>query len=116
MKSLGVVLALSWLGIAGEVESAGLPAEVSDFLERRASCDHWRGEPGYDEGRKADIDWAICQACPGTDAELARLQTKYAANKGVMEKLSQIEPNIEPRDKAAAQRFCSKTRKPHWQK
>lgn len=116
MKHLGVVLALSWLGIAGEAESAGLPAEVSAFLERRASCDHWRGEAGYDEERKADIDWAICQACPGTDAQLAQLRTKYAANTEVMEKLSQIEPNIEPPDKAAAQRFCSKTRKPSWQK
>ena len=116
VKTLGVVvIALVPSGIVGAAETVGLPAKVAAFLERRESCDHWRGERGYDKERQADIDWAMCQACPGTDAQLARLKKKYAANKAVMQKLSEIEPNIEPEDKAAAQRFCSKTRKPKWQ-
>src|SRR6266403_1776927 len=107
LKPLSPVLALLWLGIAGAADNVGLPTEVSAFLERRESCDHWRGERGYDEERQADIDWALCRACPGTDAQLARLKKKYAANKAVMQKLSEFEPNIEPKDKVAAQRFCS---------
>src|SRR5262245_37150097 len=80
VKTLGAaVVALVLLGIAGAAESVRLPAEVAAFLERRESCDHWRGEFGYDEERQSDIDWAICQACPGTDAQLARLKKKYAA-------------------------------------
>ena len=116
MRTLGaVVIALILSGIADAAETVGLPAEVAAFLERRESCDHWRGERGYDKERQADIDWAMCQACPGTDAQLARLKKKYAADKAVMQKLSEIEPKIEPEDKTAAQGFCSKTRKSKWQ-
>jgi hypothetical protein len=92
------------------------PAEVKRFLELRESCDHWRGESGYDKERQADIEWSICQSCQGTDAELARLKKKYNANPKVMEALNDLDLEIEPKDKAEARRFCKQTRKPEWQR
>lgn len=92
------------------------PKDVSDFLARRESCDHWRSEAGYDDERAADIAWASCQACQGTDAHLARLKNQYRSNAKIMGKLDALEPKIEPDDKAAAKEFCRDTRKPNWLK
>ncbi len=91
-----------------------LPKDVANFVEDRESCDHWRGEPGTDKERQADIDWSICDACVGTDSKLAALKQKYRANKVVMAKLAEFESVIEPKDKAAVKRFCQRTRKPDW--
>ena len=109
-----VVVALafcSWF----HANAADQPVEVKKFLERRESCDHWRGESGYDTERQADIDWAICQSCQGTDAELASLKRKYKAYVDVMGSLGELEAEIEPKDKVATKRFCNGTRKPKWQ-
>jgi hypothetical protein len=92
------------------------PKEVYGFLELRKSCDHWRGEFGYDKERQADIDWSVCQSCQGTDAELARLKKKYRSNTTAMAALDELDEKIEPKDKAAARRFCKSTRKPKWEK
>ncbi len=90
------------------------PEDVTTFLLDRESCDHWRGEDGYDAERKADIDWSICASCTGTDEKLPLLKKKYRDNKSVIAKLNELEPQIEPKDKAKAKLFCSKTRKPSW--
>lgn len=92
-----------------------LPKEVQDFVTRRESCDHWRGEDGYDAERQKDIDWSLCQACTGTDAELTRLKRKYRGSVPVTQALAGFEPRIEPADKAARARFCQTTRKPDWE-
>ncbi|BCM25372.1 hypothetical protein [Methyloradius palustris] len=91
-----------------------LPTDVSSFLELRESCDHWRGEYGYDKDRQSDIDWSICQSCPGTDAKLAKLKRKYKNQESVMIKLNDLESKIESKDKAATLKFCKTTRKPEW--
>lgn len=96
-------------GLAAEQE---LPKEVSTFLEERESCDHWRGEEGYDKERRAEIDWSICQSCPGTDSKLALLKKKYRADKATMDKLAELEPRIEPNDKGATKRFCPSLKRP----
>lgn len=109
-----VVLALS-LSCGLQANAADPPTDVKKFLALRETCDHWRSESGYDKERQADIDWSVCQSCQGTDAELARLKKKYSGNPKVMETLAELEPEIEPKDKAAAKRFCKSTRKPKWQ-
>ena len=96
------------------VGASDLPKDVVKLLESRESCDHWRGEEGYDAERKADIAWAICASCTGTDEKLALLKKKYRDNKSVMDKLNELEPNVESKDKAEAKLSCSKTRKPAW--
>jgi len=107
-----LVLAAGLCGAA----PASFPRDVRDFLSMRESCDHWRGEGGYDDERKAEIAWATCESCQGTDAKLADLKRKYRTNARVIEKLSEFDPKIEPDDKAAAREFCRRTKRPEWQK
>lgn len=102
------------IGLTASAAPPPLPKDVAAFMERRDACDHWRGEAGYDAERRKDIEWSICQSCPGTDAELAKLKGKYAGNKAVMDKLSGYETEVEPKDKAAAAKACSAARKPAW--
>jgi len=99
-----------------QAEPAPFPRDVREFLASRESCDHWRGEDGYDEERKAEIAWATCEACQGTDAKLAGLKRKYRTNARIIEKLREFDPKIEPDNKVAAREFCRSTRKPEWQK
>ena len=87
---------------APALSADALPKDVSSFLQLRESCDHWRGEYGYDEERQADINWSICQACPGTDAKLAKLKRKYKSQENIIAKLNELESEIEPKDKSAA--------------
>jgi len=112
MKPRDLVKLLLLASLTSWARPPVLQKEVQTFLERRESCDHWRGEHGYDKERQKDIDWAICQSCVGTDAELARLKRKYQRTAPVMEALAPFEPRIEPADKAATARFCKSTRRP----
>mgnify|MGYP000517611529 CR=1 FL=1 len=75
---------LSTLMLVSASAQTSLPADVARYLERRESCDHWRGEDGYDAERQAYIKWATCQSCPGSDAGLATLKRKYAENPRVL--------------------------------
>jgi hypothetical protein len=114
MKFTYILPLIGSLHLSGWAAPSEFPKDVAAFLSERESCDHWRGEPGYDDERQADINWSICQSCLGTDAKLAGLKKKYRSSKLVMEKLGEFEPQIESKDKAAAKRFCSGTRKPKW--
>ena len=114
MKIFFATLLLASAQFAAAATSPTFPSDVSAFLDRRESCDHWRGEEGYDKERQADIDWSICQSCPGTDRELAGLKKKYQSNPKILKALAEFEVTIEPADKAAAKKFCSTTRKPDW--
>ena len=109
---LFILLCISYHSLAEDA----LPKDVSSFLELRESCDHWRGEYGYDKERQADINWSICQSCSGTDAKLAKLKHKYKNQENILTKLNELESEIEPKDKSAARQFCKKTRKPEWYK
>jgi len=108
------VLAFAALAIAavGSIAEPRVPEDVSRFVERRESCDHWRSEPGYDKERQAKIDWAVCQSCPGADSELAHLKMKYKSDVATLEKLSEFEPTIEPANKAEQQEFCRTAKRP----
>lgn len=56
-----------------------VPTEVFDFVGRRALCEHWSGEEGYDDDRKAQIADALTRLrCDALEADEAALQTKYA--------------------------------------
>jgi hypothetical protein len=74
-----------------------LPLDVQRFVDRRDTCDHFRGEvpdPG-DRERMAEIRELLSKYCTGTDAELAALRTRYRANGAVIEVLSAYETKIE---------------------
>lgn len=111
-KAFLAVFAISIIPALGLAAEQGIPKDVSTFMEERESCDHWRGEEGYDKERRAEIDWSICQSCVGTDSRLALLKKKYQADKTTMAKLAELEPSIEPDDKVATKRFCRGLKKP----
>jgi len=112
IKAFLAVLAVGLIPMFSRAAVVELPKEVSSFLEERENCDHWRGEEGYDKERRAEIDWSICQSCPGTDSKIVVLKMKYGADKAIMEKLAELEPKIEPDDKGATERFCRSLKKP----
>lgn len=55
------------------------PTEVFDFVGRRALCEHWGGEEGYDDDRRNQIADALTRLrCDALDADEAALQARYA--------------------------------------
>ncbi|WP_018609612.1 hypothetical protein [Uliginosibacterium gangwonense] len=76
-------------------QAAEMPKEVQTFIQRRDTCDHFRGEEGYSKARQALINRRLHQYCTGTDAQLARLKRKYAGNPEIIEKMDAYEATIE---------------------
>lgn len=109
---LTAAVLLSTLMLVSASAQTSLPADVARYLERRGSCDHWRGEDGYDAERQAYIKWATCQSCPGSDAGLATLKRKYAENPRVLAALAELEPMIEAPTAAERRAACRGVRKP----
>jgi len=91
-----ILLCSPVFGIASEQETVALPKEVASFIERRDLCDHFRGEPPYDEERRLFLLKNMVELCTGSDQELAHLKTKYRNNQTVLKTLSIYEEDIEP--------------------
>ena len=70
----------------------GVPAEVQAFIERREGCEHWAGEPDYDEARRKQIEDAVKELCPGIDTQLAALRKRFAKDPAVIAALADFEP------------------------
>ncbi|WP_028056018.1 hypothetical protein [Sphingobium bisphenolivorans] len=71
------------------------PDEVARYMVDRDSCDHFRGEEPYDAERRAFLEENIAELCIGTDAKLAMLRRRYAANGTVIAALRGYESRIE---------------------
>ena len=84
------------LGSASEHGNITLPKEVASFIEKRDLCDHFRGEPPYDEERRIFLHKNMIELCTGSDQDLANLKAKYRDNPTVLKKLSIYEEDIEP--------------------
>ncbi|MCW3846723.1 hypothetical protein OF829_05690 [Sphingomonas sp. LB-2] len=75
----------------------GLPAEVQTFIERREGCEHWAGEPDFDEARRKQIEDAVKELCPGIDTQLEALRKRYSKDPEVVAALKDFEPlGMEP--------------------
>lgn len=72
------------------------PDDVVRFVERRETCDHFRGEEPYDAARREFLAQQTQKFCVGTDRQLADLKKKYRGNTSVTTKLEQYEAEIEP--------------------
>ena len=81
------------------VAACAAPASVdlAGFLERRATCDHLRGEipDPPDAARLREIEQQTAQYCSGTDAQLAALKKRYRDDPVVSKQLADFEPQIE---------------------
>jgi hypothetical protein len=71
------------------------PREVTAFMVDRDSCDHFRGEQPYDAERRAYIADNVAELCTGTDAKLAMLRRRYAADPAVTAALKGYDDRIE---------------------
>ena len=77
---------------------AGSPTpDLATFLERRAACDHFRGEvpDPPDAERMREIEQRMAATCTGTDAQLAQLKKRYRDDPVVTRQLAAFEPQIE---------------------
>jgi hypothetical protein len=79
----------------GTAEPKPFPPAVTAFMIDRDGCDHFRGEEAYDADRAAFLEENLRQLCTGTDARLAALRGRYAANPDVIAALAQYEDRIE---------------------
>jgi hypothetical protein len=77
--------------------SGPMPGDVEDFVARRETCDHLRGEvpdPGQVEEMRQTLR-QIDRYCTGTDAALAALKQRYRHDPRVMQQLGGYETAIE---------------------
>lgn len=88
-------------------EVPDLPIDVQRYLDRRASCDHWRSEDGYDAERAREIRIGICKSCGGSDVGLEFLKKQHADDPVVMEQLSALDPSIEDKDMGGHGKMCN---------
>ena len=75
--------------------TGALPADVLAFKIQRDSCDHFRGEDGYNAERREFLARALARSCTGTDQALALLRKRYSAIAAVMTALKDYEDRIE---------------------
>ena len=75
--------------------TGALPPDVLAFKIQRDSCDHFRGEDGYNAERREFLARALARSCTGTDQALALLRQRYSANAAVMTALKDYEDRIE---------------------
>jgi hypothetical protein len=66
----------------------GLPAEVLEFIDRRANCNHWSGEEPYDRERGLQIASAVKQLrCDDLSKDETALKSRYGHNQAVLKAL-----------------------------
>ena len=95
IRSMPLLMLLA-IGDAVEAKTAvPFPNEVRAFIDRRTSCDHFRGEDSPDPARARQISDALKRNCTGTDAQLARLRHRYSKNARVRAALRDYESHIE---------------------
>ncbi len=85
------------LGACAVPPAAQATPDLATFLERRAVCDHWRGEvpDPPDPQRMQEVEQQTGQWCKGTDAQLAQLKKRYRDDPVVSKQLAEFEPQVE---------------------
>jgi hypothetical protein len=93
-RALGALALLSALAAC----AAPPVPDLNTFLERRAACDHWRGEvpDPPDPARMREVEQQTTEWCQGTDAQLAALRQRYRDDPVVTKQLAQFETKVEP--------------------
>ena len=71
--------------------------DLEMFLQRRAACDHARGEfpDPPDEDRIREVEHQVTKFCTGTDSELAALKNRYRLDAAVSKLLAAFDSQIE---------------------
>jgi hypothetical protein len=89
---------LATLGACATPPAADATPDLATFLERRAACDHWRGEvpDPPDPARMREVVQQTDEWCKGTDAQLAQLKKRYRDDAVVSRRLAEFEDRVEP--------------------
>ena len=67
-----------------------MPADVSDFIRRAVTCNHWAGEEPYDEERRAQMAEAVASLrCRELDTDQRALAKQYDGNAEVLRRIRQ---------------------------
>lgn len=87
------------IGLACLLAACASPTvpDLDTFLQRRAICDHLRGEfpDPPDPDRVREIEQQLDAYCTGTDAQLAALKIRYRDDAAVSKTLSALDPILE---------------------
>src|SRR5580704_12913714 len=68
----------------------GQPRAVRLFIQRRAECNHWAGEEGYDAARLKQINAAVARLrCARLDRDEKTLRRTYRKHPSVLKALTQ---------------------------
>jgi len=95
-KNLIYFLGILLIAHAANLRAEGMPIEVSNFIERRENCDHFRGEmPGDNSERAKEVNRELEKYCQGSDKELSVLRNKYRKQQDVLHALSKFDDCIE---------------------
>ena len=91
-----VVMLCLIAGSAKAVEQS-LSADVTNYVEQREGCDHFRGEvpDPPDARRMKEIEQEIRKLCTGPDKNLSKLKRKYAKDPAILKRLNEFEENVE---------------------
>ena len=81
-------------GVAGQNLPPKLPDDVADYLEREASCEHFRGEFPYDDERKAFLEKTMSDLrCQDLSFDRSILSKKYICQSYASADCSAVELN-----------------------
>ena len=94
---VAALVVLATLGACATPPAADATPDLATFLERRAACDHWRGEvpDPPDAARMREVVQQTDEWCKGTDAQLAQLKRRYRDDPVVARQLADFEPQVE---------------------
>lgn len=84
-----------WSDNFNDPRDPAIVQEARSFIILRQGCDHFRGEPGYDEERQKIINEQVEKLCAGTDEQLAQLRSRYADSPETIKALADFEDCIE---------------------
>ena len=84
-----------WTDNFNQPRNPAIAQEARPFIIQRQGCDHFRGEPAYNEARRKFLVEQMEALCTGTDAELKRLRTKFADQPETIKALADFEDCIE---------------------
>ena len=73
-------------------EGLEMPSDVEEFIVQWEACQHWLGEPPWDEQRRRQIEQAVRDTCPGVDEHGRRIRARYADNSRIIAALREYEP------------------------
>ena len=68
------------------------PADVLAFLDARANCEHWLGEPDFSDARRREIARAVEDTCTGLDTRLGGLRRTHAGDAATAALLARLDP------------------------